>query len=386
MPDPLVDAVGSGSGVNSGHTVALTINNNSNRVLYAFIVDYAQTGITSVTWNTSEALSVYASGSFNGAGDNWYIYRLINPTATTANLVTVYATSDAHILEIASLYNVDQTTPDDGADEAEGSGTAAQNTVTSATGDLALAFAASSGSSTFDPASGETEILDTASRGAAYTLAGAASVSFDITLGTSRAWVVVGLNINAVSGTTHAAAAALSLATTIAAAMTQQHAIAAAPNLSMSIAAALSQQYAIASALNLSTSMVANGGLIIDVAGQYTLTISLAGALTNLHLLESSLNLAITITPTASLVAQVASTLSLSITIAADLQIIEVLQILAHYALTIDNLSLYNAINSLLASYGVSFSRVVMENSYFYTDRRVVAHYDPTNTEVVRWP
>ena len=113
--------------------------------------------------------------------------------------MTVYAASAAHILEIVSTYDTDQTTPDDGADEAEGSGTAAQNTVTSATGDLALAFAASSGSSTFAPADTESEILDTASRGAAYTLAGAATVSFDITLGTSRAWVVVGLNLNAVA-------------------------------------------------------------------------------------------------------------------------------------------------------------------------------------------
>ena len=181
-------------------TTALTIANVADRVLYCFIQDNAQAGVNSCTWNTTEALTLFASGSFNSAGDNWYIYRLINPTATTANVVTVKTATGA-MNQVCVVYNgVDQTTPNDVEDEAEGSGTAAQNTVASAAGDTTIAFVAASGSTTMAEASGETERVDDGSGSRAYELAGAdTTVSFDITLGTSRAWVVVGLNLNAVA-------------------------------------------------------------------------------------------------------------------------------------------------------------------------------------------
>src|SRR3990167_7517601 len=199
MAAPLTDAVGAAAGSSSSHTVALTIAASSSRVLCAFVGDPAQNGVSAITWNTSEVPALLASGTYNAAGDNWYLYRLIAPTAATANLVVTYGGTSNHTLLIASFYDCDQTTPDDGADEAEGSGTAMQNTVASATGDLAVAFGVSTGTSTFAPASGESEIIDSAVAGAAYTLAGAATVSFDITLGTSRPWVCVGLNLNAVA-------------------------------------------------------------------------------------------------------------------------------------------------------------------------------------------
>ena len=200
MAQPLFDA-GTGAGASSTSlTTALTIAANSNRVLYVFINDLTQTGVTSVVWNTTESLTQIASGTFNTAGDNWFLYRLINPTATTANVVSTFpGAAAAHSHLLASYYDTDQTTPNDTEDEAEGSGTAAQNTVTSATGDTCLAFIAVAGSSTLAPASGETERVDTGGTTALYELAGGASLSFDITLGTSRAWVVVGLNLNAVA-------------------------------------------------------------------------------------------------------------------------------------------------------------------------------------------
>ena len=180
-------------------TTALTIANVADRVLYCFIVDTAQAGVTSCTWNTTESLTRIAEGSFNGATANWYLYRLIAPSAATANVVTV-KTATGTMSQVACCYNgVDQTTPNDTEDEAEGSGTAAANTVTSAVGDTAIAFVGPEGSTTMAPASGETERVDDASGNRLYELAGEASASFDVTLGTSRPWVVVGLNLNAVA-------------------------------------------------------------------------------------------------------------------------------------------------------------------------------------------
>ena len=200
MAAPVFDTGGADSSTLLTDVVtALTIANVANRVLYCFIQDAANLGVTSVTWNTTETLSLLATGSYNGAADDWHVYRLINPTAATANVVTVKSAS-GNMNQTCLVYNgADQTTPDDGADEAEGSSTAAQNTVASAAGDTAIAWCAATGSTTMAPASGETERVDDATGTRAYELAGEASASFDITLGTSRPWVVVGLNLNAVA-------------------------------------------------------------------------------------------------------------------------------------------------------------------------------------------
>ena len=201
MAAPAFDAAnGSSAAAATDITTAITVANVANRVLYCCILDPTQVGVNSCTYNTTETMTSIATGSFNAATANWYLYRLIAPTATTANVVTVKTASGA-MRQIVCCYNgADQTTPNDAADEAEGSGTAAQNTVTTQAGDTAIAWCLSDGTSTFAPASGETERFDDAAASSFYELAGAdTTVSFDITLGTSRAWVVVGLNLNAVA-------------------------------------------------------------------------------------------------------------------------------------------------------------------------------------------
>lgn len=198
MAAPLWDTGGiNGATGTTNITIALTIGANSNRVLYCVYNDTSQAGITSITWNTSETLTQIASGQYNTAAADWYLYRLLAPTATTADLVVVKGGAGQALA--ASVYDTDQTTPNDAEDEAEGSGTAAQNTVASATGDLGLAFCGSEGTTTFAVASGETERVNVANRGIIATLDGAASLSFDFTLGTSRPWFVLGMNINAVA-------------------------------------------------------------------------------------------------------------------------------------------------------------------------------------------
>lgn len=197
MAAPLFDVGGAGTGTNTSYTIALTIAANSNRVLYVFVQDPSQAGSISAVWNTSESLTSIDNGTVN-TNDDWRVLRLIAPTAATANVV-VSTGSGQHTIFACAFYDTDQTTPNDAIDPASGSGTAAQNTVTSEAGDLAVCFGASTGSSTWAPASGETEIVDSAASGAVYTLAGETSASFDATLGTSRAWMFIGMNLNAVA-------------------------------------------------------------------------------------------------------------------------------------------------------------------------------------------
>ena len=201
MAAPVFDVGGQDSAtLTTDITTALTIAATANRVLYCFINDTANAGITSVKWNTTEAFTQLATGTYNGATNSWHLWRLINPTAATSSVVTVKAATGT-MSQVAVCYNgADQTTPDDGADEAEGSGTAVQNTVTTQAGDTAIAWVAASGSTTMAEASGETERVDDTTGVRLYELAGAdTTVSFDVTLGTSRAWVCVGLNLNAVA-------------------------------------------------------------------------------------------------------------------------------------------------------------------------------------------
>lgn len=197
MAAPLVDTAGGATGTNTTYNIALTIAANSNRVLYVFVQDPTQAGGIAVVWNTSETVTEIGSGTVN-TNDDWHIYRLIAPSSGSAN-VTVTCTSGPHAIIALSVYDCDQTTPNDAIDPASGSGTAATNAVASEAGDLAVCFGASTGSSTWAPASGETEIFDTAASGAVYSLAGETTATFDATLGTSRAWMFIGMNLNAVA-------------------------------------------------------------------------------------------------------------------------------------------------------------------------------------------
>lgn len=194
---------GGGAGTN-GNTTSYSVSvtpANSNRVLYAFMLASNTTAPTSVVFNTTETMTSIASGTLDGGARGWWLYRLIAPSATTADVTATWAAGVARKLTGFWYYDVDQTTPNDAADESEGSGTAVQNTVTSEVGDTVVGIVSHVASSTHTEASGETERLDPSTGDSAiYELAGAASVSFDVTLGTSRAWVCVGLNLNAVAG------------------------------------------------------------------------------------------------------------------------------------------------------------------------------------------
>ena len=95
-------------------TVGITVANNTNRILVALIGLGNSTGasqISSVVFNGSESFTAIGTISDNGEDEACDIWYLVNPTATTANVVVTYdGTPDASV-NVVSLYGVDQSDP-----------------------------------------------------------------------------------------------------------------------------------------------------------------------------------------------------------------------------------------------------------------------------------
>lgn len=169
----------------------------SNRVLYYFLTSANTTGPTSVVFNTTETMTLFASGTYNGAAAGWWVYRLIAPTVVSAAAVVNFAAATNRKVTAFWYQDVDQTSPNSAETETEGSSTAVQQTFTaSKIGETAVAMVAHISTATHAPVSGETERYDESSSDAPiYELAGDTSLSFDVTLGTSRAWACVCISL-----------------------------------------------------------------------------------------------------------------------------------------------------------------------------------------------
>ena len=109
---------GGGTGANSGSSVThsgFTVAANGDRLLIA-VVSYGRGGgagtVSSVTWNAAaESFTKLDTNAFGNYGvDIWY---LVNPTATTGDIVATWGTSHDRGLSIGvtSWYGIHQTTP-----------------------------------------------------------------------------------------------------------------------------------------------------------------------------------------------------------------------------------------------------------------------------------
>ncbi len=100
----------------SGTTItnsSFTVANNSNRILIVCAYRFGSGGdISGITWNSSESFTraTFRDGSTEtGRTEIWY---LVNPTATTSNIVTTWdASTSRRGAGVYSFYNAKQTSP-----------------------------------------------------------------------------------------------------------------------------------------------------------------------------------------------------------------------------------------------------------------------------------
>ncbi len=116
-PNILVkDAQATTNTSSSGTTItnsSFTVANNSNRILIVCAYRFGSGGdISGITWNSSESFTraTFRDGSTEtGRTEIWY---LVNPTATTSNIVTTWdASTSRRGAGVYSFYNAKQTSP-----------------------------------------------------------------------------------------------------------------------------------------------------------------------------------------------------------------------------------------------------------------------------------
>jgi len=208
---PVKDAQDTNSEVATGTTITIsgfTVAANSNRVLIvsADVYDAAQ-NITGITWNGTEnfvfGVAVDA-GSSDRRAEIWY---LVNPTATTADVVTTWAsTAIRRGAGVYSFYDVDQDDPLGVTATDNGTGSTSSGTITPTTSNSLIVdsdISSGNGGSAVDTlTAGWTELISTRTFSSQYALTPTINASNDMfyTYGSSVAWTWCAAEIKAVAG------------------------------------------------------------------------------------------------------------------------------------------------------------------------------------------
>lgn len=137
---PVKDAQATANSSSAGTTITnagFTVAANSNRILVVCAVRYDGSGgdISGITWNGTENFTrAVFRDSTSWAGGRSEIWYLINPTATTADIVTTWnASTGRRGAGVYSYYNCDQTTPIGVTNTADGIDTTTTGTITPTT-------------------------------------------------------------------------------------------------------------------------------------------------------------------------------------------------------------------------------------------------------------
>ena len=206
---PIKDAEAQNSTTTVGATVtnsAFTVAANSNRILIVCGgVESSAQNISGVTWNGVETFT--RSVFVDNGGLRSEIWYLVNPTATTADVVTTWASnSNARGAGVYSYYNVDQVSPIGVTSTATGSGATTTGTITPTTAgsaivDLQLSGAVAAPAITLT--AGWTVLIGGVSRsfGSQYDLTPTINASNNMfwTYTTSPSWAWVGLELHTAS-------------------------------------------------------------------------------------------------------------------------------------------------------------------------------------------
>jgi hypothetical protein len=167
-------------------------------MLVGISAEYDGVAVSGVTYG-GVPLSLVGTGSEGGTG--WlkvWIYRLVNPTSGTANVVVSFSTAPAYggVVGVATFTGVHQTTPLGTFATATGAGTPASVAVSSATGELVFDTLAVNDGGSKQPAvgGGQTQrwnVFPTSGSvwGAGSTEPGAATVTMSWT-NTPDTWVI----------------------------------------------------------------------------------------------------------------------------------------------------------------------------------------------------
>jgi len=159
----------------SGFTVA----GNSNRVLVVCtaVADHIRE-VSGITWNGVENFTraVFNNGINDRRCELWY---LVNPTATTADVVTTWSiAANNRGVGVYSYYNVDQTTPVGVTATANGSGTTSTGTITpTSPGSLIVDSDTQASASTDTLTAGWTNLVSTRSYSSQYNVSPSIGVS-----------------------------------------------------------------------------------------------------------------------------------------------------------------------------------------------------------------
>jgi len=198
------DAASGTTITNSGFTVAA----NANRILIVSANIYAAAqNITGITWNGVENFTravFIDAASADRRSEIWY---LVNPTATTADVVTTWASAGIRRgAGVYSYYNALQASPIGVTNTANGTGVTSTGTITPTTaGSLIVDSSMSDGggvAATDTLTAGWTDLIDTRTWSSQYDLAPTISASNDMfyTYSGSRTWTWCAAEIKSVVG------------------------------------------------------------------------------------------------------------------------------------------------------------------------------------------
>ena len=207
MPSVLGSAVAGHITASATLTISFALGAGSNRVVYVGISTGGNgTAISGVTYD-SDALTELYDDAGGPTFAHIALYRIVEAdglaTGTADVVVTAASATDISAIVVA-VQDVDQTTPNDAVDSANFDDGSSANTISSATGDLVVEFAAMG-----DPSSATTANTELADDYfvtsniliVAQSAAGAASVVLDWTPSQAPGWYrSVAVNVNAASG------------------------------------------------------------------------------------------------------------------------------------------------------------------------------------------
>jgi hypothetical protein len=180
---------------------SFAVGNNPDRVLYVCMVSFSSTTPhethDSVVFNTSENLTKIADRKTDTDDFRMTVWRLINPSVATGDIVGTASASISIALAAVSVYGTHQTTPNGTvADNAAMTGDPTTITFDSATGDIGINFSLSEYAVNTHGASQTQIVIENTGWGFTSTRkdGGASTTTMTENLaGNAASWITVGL-------------------------------------------------------------------------------------------------------------------------------------------------------------------------------------------------